>query len=66
VIASDGRTLEVHPAMQIVEPMLACVTAGFSAPGVQCGSGRRYRPAPVARHMPGEGWRWTTRALSLE
>ena len=40
VMRSGGRTVEVQPERQIVEPMLACVTAGFRAPGVQRGSGR--------------------------
>ena len=34
-----GRTVEVHPRAQMVEPIVAGVTAGLSAPGVQCGSG---------------------------
>ena len=40
VIDSDGRTVAVQPSRQIVRPMSAWVTAGLSAPGVQCGSGR--------------------------
>jgi hypothetical protein len=47
VMASDGRTVAVHPARQIVRPMLACVTCGFSTPGVQRGSGREYKPMPI-------------------
>jgi hypothetical protein len=39
VIDARGRTVEVHPLWQIVDPIVACVTAGFSAPGVQRGSG---------------------------
>src|SRR6202035_4436882 len=37
---------EVQPDRQIVMPMLACVTAGFTAPGVHRGSGREYTPTP--------------------
>jgi hypothetical protein len=40
VILSGGRTVEVHPDLQIVRPTVACVTCGFNAPGVQRGSGR--------------------------
>jgi len=40
VIDTGGRTVEVQPGLQIVEPMLAWVTAGFNAPGVQRESGR--------------------------
>jgi hypothetical protein len=36
---SEGRIVEVQPDTQIVELIVACVTAGFSAPGVQAGSG---------------------------
>jgi hypothetical protein len=39
VIAAGGRTLAVHPRTQIVRSIVACVTAGFSAPGVHAGSG---------------------------
>ena len=40
VIDSGGRTVEVQPERQIVELIVDWVTAGFTAPGVQCGSGR--------------------------
>jgi hypothetical protein len=40
VIVSDGRTVSVQPSTQIVRPIVAWVTAGLSAPGVQAGSGR--------------------------
>jgi hypothetical protein len=40
VIDSRGRTVRVQPERQIVEPIVACVTAGVTVPGVQCGSGR--------------------------
>jgi hypothetical protein len=40
VMLSDGRTVAVHPLTQIVWPMVACETAGLSAPGVHDGSGR--------------------------
>jgi hypothetical protein len=39
VTLCDGRTVLVQPLTQIVRLMLACVTDGFSAPGVQFGSG---------------------------
>src|SRR5450830_1408952 len=34
-----GRMVAVQPDTQMVEPMVACVTAGFSAPGVRRRSG---------------------------
>jgi hypothetical protein len=40
VTDTGGRTVDVQPARQMVEPIVACVTAGFTAPGVQRGSGR--------------------------
>jgi hypothetical protein len=40
VIDPGGRTLDVQPDRQTVEVIVACVTAGLSTPGVQCGSGR--------------------------
>ena len=52
--------------MQIVEPIVACVTAGFTAPGVQRGSGRASRPDATAWQEPGGGWRWTTKGLAVE
>jgi len=50
VTDSDGRTLDVHPDRQIVELIVSCVTAGFTAPGVHRGSGRAYSPEPIAWH----------------
>jgi hypothetical protein len=40
VIDPGGRTVDVQPDRQIVELIVACVAAGLTAPGVQCGSGR--------------------------
>ena len=37
---TGGRTVEVQPERQIVRPIVAWVTCGFSEPGVQRGSGR--------------------------
>jgi hypothetical protein len=48
VILDDGRMLVVYPETQIVWPMVACVTAGFNAPGVHAASGSEYSPDPVA------------------
>src|SRR5664279_1039921 len=45
--------------------MLACVTAGFRAPGVQRGSGRASSPLPRALQAPAAGWRCTTWALAV-
>jgi hypothetical protein len=45
--------------------MLAWVTAGLIAPGVQRGSGREKSPVPRAWQEPGGGWGWTTLALTL-
>jgi len=39
VTDTGGRTVEVQPLRQIVEPIVAWVTAGFTAPGVQRRSG---------------------------
>lgn len=36
---SEGLIVAVHPETQIVEPIVACVTAGLRAPGVRLGSG---------------------------
>jgi len=44
VIDSEGLTLPVHPDRQIVRPIVAWVTAGLSAPGVQRGSGSENTP----------------------
>jgi hypothetical protein len=38
----DGRTLSEYPERQMVAPMVAWVTAGFSAPGVHRGSAAGY------------------------
>jgi hypothetical protein len=43
----DGRTVDVHPLLQIVWSMVSCVTAGFNAPGVHFASGSEYRPDPL-------------------
>jgi hypothetical protein len=40
VTLTGGRTVEVHPRLQIVDPIVAWVTWGFNDPGVQRGSGR--------------------------
>ena len=66
VMLSGGRTVFVHPGTQIVRPIVACVTLGFTAPGVQCGSGSAYSPWPRAWHDPGGGCRWTTWALARD
>jgi hypothetical protein len=39
VTLSEGRTVSVQPETQIVLLIVAGVTAGFRAPGVQEGSG---------------------------
>jgi hypothetical protein len=48
-----GRTVDVHPLLQIVCEIVLCVTAGFSAPGVHRGSGSEYGPDPFAWQEPG-------------
>jgi hypothetical protein len=48
VTDSGGRTLFVQPGTQIVWSIVDGLTAGFSAPGVQRGSGRSYDPEPTA------------------
>jgi hypothetical protein len=45
---SGGRTVDVQPDVQMVRPIVAWVTAGLSAPGVQRGSGRERPPRPIA------------------
>jgi len=40
VMLSGGRTVAVQPSTQIVRSIVAWVTAGLSAPGVQLGFGR--------------------------
>src|ERR1700704_5651879 len=52
--------------MQIVEPIVACVTAGLSAPGEHDGSGSENLPEPVAWQEPGSGWGWTSVELACE
>jgi hypothetical protein len=42
VTLSDRRTVSVQPLTQIVFSIVACVTTGFSAPGVQVGSHLTY------------------------
>lgn len=45
--------------------MLAWVTAGLIAPGVQRGSGNENSPEPRAWHEPAGGCRCTTLGLAL-
>jgi hypothetical protein len=52
--------------MQIVEPIVACVTAGLSAPGEHDGSGSEKLPEPVAWQEPGSGWGPTMLELACE
>src|ERR1700749_2190238 len=52
--------------MQIVEPIVACVTAGLSAPGEHDGSGSENLPGPVAWQEPGPGWGWRAVELACE
>ena len=52
VIDSDGRTLSLYPARQIVRPRSDWVTAGLIAPGVQTRSGSAYSPCPRAWQLP--------------
>jgi hypothetical protein len=66
VMLSGGRTVDVHPLRQIVRPIVAWVTRGFSAPGVHRGSGLEYSPEPTAWHDPGGGCGCTTWLLALE
>ena len=47
----DGRTVLVHPEMQMVRPMSDWVTAGFVAPGVRMVFGRM-APAPLTTIEP--------------
>ena len=46
--------------MQIVRPIVAWVTAGFTAPGVQRGSGITSVPWPEAWQEPAGGWGCTS------
>jgi hypothetical protein len=39
VLLAGGRTVAVQPDLQMVEPIVAWVTAGFTEPGVHTGSG---------------------------
>jgi hypothetical protein len=66
VTLSGGRTVSVQPLTQIVLSIVAWVTAGFSAPGVQEGSGLEYNPDPIARQLPAGGCGATTELLTLE
>src|SRR5579875_584465 len=66
VTLSGGRTVSVHPARQIVWPIVAGVTAGLSAPGVQRGSGRENSPVPRAWQDPGAGCACTCWAETVE
>src|SRR5277367_4537004 len=65
VIRSGGRTVVVQPRVQIVWSMVADVTAGFRAPGVQRGSGSEKRPVPRAWQEPGGGCGWTVVAEAV-
>ncbi len=56
VTLSGERTVAVQPLTQIVGPIVACVTAGLMAPGVQEGSGPAYSPEPRMWQEPGAGW----------
>src|ERR1700716_2302368 len=53
VTLSGGRTVEVQPRLHVVRSIVACVTCGFNAPGVQRGSWRESSPDPIAWHEPG-------------
>src|SRR6476619_1414163 len=49
----------------MLSSMLAWVTAGSAAPGVQCGSGSENNPDRRAWHEPGAGWGWAVRASAV-
>src|SRR5579875_3634921 len=66
VTHSGGRTVEVQPLRHMVRLLVACVTLGLSAPGVQGGSGREYSPEPTAWQEPGRGWGCTIQLLAVE
>ena len=66
VTDSDGRIVFVYPGTQIVWLIVPWRTAGFSAPGVQCGSGKEYRPWPVVWQELGRGCGCTARADAVE
>ena len=51
---------------EYVAPIVACVTAGLSAPGEHDGSGSENLPEPVAWQEPGPGWGWMTVELARE
>ena len=64
-----GRTVRAHPGLQIVWPMVSCVTAGLTAPGVRAGSGSelcaktgvdsvRNKAAQETGNGPFVGWAW--------
>src|SRR5579884_1221221 len=66
VMLSGGRTVAVQPSTQIVLSIVAWVTAGLSAPGVQVGSGRESTPVPIAWQEPGGGCGCTTSLAAAE
>src|SRR6516165_1377254 len=66
VMLSGGRTVSVQPSAQIVWLIVASVTAGLSAPGVQAGSGRESMPVPIAWQEPGAACGCTTVLLAVE
>ena len=66
VMLSGGRTVAVQPSTQIVRSIVAWVTAGLRAPGVQVGSGRDWRPVPTRVAGPRVGCGWTTPLLAVE
>src|SRR6476620_7237125 len=49
----------------MVSSMLAWLTDGSAAPGVQCGSGSENNPERRAWHEPGAGWGWTVWASAV-
>jgi len=62
-----GRAHRLGPALDANRAVdVLCLTAGLSAPGVQAGSGREYRPEPVAWQEPGGGCFCTTSLLAVE
>jgi len=66
VMLSGGRTVSVQPSTQIVRSIVAGVTAGLSAPGVQAGSGREYSPEPIAWQEPALSCGCTTSSAAVE
>jgi hypothetical protein len=61
-----GRIVSVYPGTQIVVSIVACVTAGFNAPGVQCRSGITNSPRPLAWQEPAGGCGCTRPADAVE